>query len=145
MAEHKRACSLFPCRTPAAPGCNGRCERHAVKTDRGERAIYGAGHIRRRIEAFIRDDWTCLRCGWKPPFLVEHDDCVRRFGIDPMPVKIILKGLTRFYHARTTWLEADHILSAVARPDLAEELSNLGTLCNHCHYLKNNEADGRNR
>lgn len=70
---------------------------------------------------------------------------VDRFGINMMPTGMILRGLKTLYKKGGQWLEADHIISAVERPDLAEKLSNYRCLCNKCHYKKTNEAEGRFR
>lgn len=128
-------CSQFPCGKSAAPGCNGRCERHARKTDAGERKLYGSQHKRLRLEAFARDGYACRECGWIPDFMAKHLRAMEYFGIQPMPAKLIESGLARLY-GRGRWLEADHHFSAQQRPDIQDSLDNIWTLCNVCHAIK---------
>lgn len=140
MDSKPRVCAKFPCRQPAEKGCNGRCENHAVKTDRGEKKLYGAEHRTLRIECFERDQWTCKGCGWCPAFIEENRAMVERHGIEPLPLELIRRDLAAMYQIKGgQWLECDHIFSAIDRPDLAGSLSNRQTLCNRCHYKKTAE------
>lgn len=132
------------CAKPALEG--GYCEEHSGSRRQSrqqlQRIYRGAGssHQRNRLVAFRRDGWTCVRCGWQPA-------CVRESKLFPEtldlpPESVILEELAAAYRRNRNHLHADHILDVETRPDLADDVSNLQTLCRDCHAIKTGKKRG---
>lgn len=84
-----------------------------------------------RIQAFLRDEWRCVDCGWQPDIVtLMHEAGSEASTAD------VLEELRRRYHTNEKHLHADHRLTIEARPDLRLELSNIQTLCSSCHARK---------
>ncbi len=137
--------SSLPLRSCSEVGCAnlvecGKCASHkrviwrllarqsGTSTERG----YDAKHRKMRVSCFVRDEWKCVDCGWKPDILSDF----HRFGLGEPPVERILAELSQNFRARKIHLVADHIIPIQVRPDLRLELSNLQTLCDKCHNRK---------
>lgn len=124
----------------ACAGRGGRCPHAAV--DRGLCAIcvqarlpknvaYGRPHARLRIEAFIRDHFTCAQCLWRPNW-AERVEAVSAIGaqLDESEIQALCAA---DYRARRRHLQGDHIKPVEQAPELAHVLSNYQTLCSVCN------------
>jgi 5-methylcytosine-specific restriction endonuclease McrA len=125
-------CPLF-----AIEGGAGYCENHAPKrkAEREALQVHYRGpqsrHKQNRLLAFARDGWTCQRCKWRPR-------CVREFERFPEalsfpPQGVILAEMAAAYKRGANHLCGHHVQDVDSRPDLANELSNLETICFECH------------
>ena len=101
---------------------------------------YDADHRAMRVPCFVRDQWTCKQCGWRPDVVRECSELKIQ-----APVDEILKELRKRYAARGIHLHADHIEQVDQRPDLRLDLSNYQTLCNCCHTRKTVREHGGSR
>lgn len=129
------------CPNFAIEGGAGYCEDHASKqkaTRASLQSHYQHQHKVLRIKAFIRDGWTCVRCGWKPRCVREWENFQERLNFPPQ--EVILAELTRAYKRGENHLQGDHILDVETHPELANVLSNMQALCKNCHSLKTGKA-----
>ena len=130
--------SLKPLRPCTAPGCprlsrSSLCDVHALRyerdrgtpTDRG----YDTRYDRLRIPCFVRDNWTCVDCGWKPELVA----VCQEYDLGVPPIAKVIDELRRRFNRRERHLHADHIEPIAVRPDLRLDLNNLATRCNICH------------
>lgn len=102
-------------------------QRRGTSTERG----YDASWRALRVQALIRDAWTCRRCGWQP----EPVRLALVYGQEP-PVHPTLRYLAAEQQAKRRHLHVDHVITIEQRPDLRLVLSNLQTLCSSCHAAK---------
>ena len=132
------------CPRPALDG--GYCEEHAGSRRQTREEIQkhyrgkGSSHERNRVLAFRRDGWKCVRCGWRPRVVREYHRFPELMAFPPEA--IILAELTAAYKRRDNHLQAHHILDVESRPDLADDLANLSTLCKECHAKETGSRRG---
>ena len=105
-----------------------RDERRGTSAARG----YDTSHRRLRILCFVRDEWRCVDCGWKPNLVADF----RQFDLGPPPVEQVLAELRERFSQGEKHLHADHQVPIHDRPDLRLSLDNLKTRCNACHGAK---------
>jgi hypothetical protein len=129
----------IPCRRCGAPS-QGRCiacskvknqridDCRGTSTQRG----YGPTHRRLRISCFIRDNWTCVDCGWQPSIVADF----ALYQLGEPPLERILAELTANHNAGHRHLHADHQIPIEERRDLRLDLRNYRTRCNLCHSAK---------
>jgi hypothetical protein len=81
-----------------------------------------------RLQAFLRDGWRCVDCGWEPEIVT----LMREAGAEAATADV-LEELRRRKLANERHLHGDHILTVEERPDLRLDVSNVATRCNECH------------
>lgn len=122
------------CGRPATNGA--RCQACTKQSNhiRPSRSVrgYDANHNKLRIQAFVRDEWKCVDCGWEPDVVSDS----RRLDLDPPPVCVILDELRERWHRNQRHLHGDHDVPIEERPDLRLDLDNYRTRCNECHSAK---------
>lgn len=131
-----------PCSVCGVLCASGRCAEHS-QAKQAERETtagrgYGAAHKRLRVMCFERDEWRCVDCGWEP--LIVKD--FREAGVPAPSTDLILKQLGVAYARKEQHLHADHQVPIEDNPELALDLDNLRTRCNHCHNAKTAREDG---
>jgi 5-methylcytosine-specific restriction endonuclease McrA len=135
--------------TPAAAcrqqGCprttrNGFCDEHrreryrAQDEQRGtstERGYTGAYRVL-RLQAFARDEWRCIECGWEPDLV----KLFRRANAGFPAAHQLLEELRIRHNAGDVHLHCDHRIPIEERANLRLSLPNLQTLCSSCHARK---------
>jgi len=132
-----KPCRGFRC--PKMATANGYCidckrvKNQQIDSNRGsstERG-YDAAWQRIRIQAFLRDGWRCVDCGWEPDMVQ-----LMREARAEASTADILEELRRRKLSNERHLQADHRLTIESRPDLRLDLGNLQTLCSSCHSRK---------
>jgi len=112
-----------------------RREKHQrIDAGRGtpEERGYGSGWEALRVQAFLRDGWRCVACGWEPVLVGIY----RKGGLGVPPTSAVLKILRGRKNAREQHLHADHVVPIGVDPSRRLDLSNVQTLCNRCHSAK---------
>jgi len=93
---------------------------------------YDADFRRLRVQCFVRDNWQCVECDWKPRIIAE---CIE-VGVEFPPAEIVFEHLRKAFNRGEQHLHCDHRLTVEERPDLRLSLGNLQTLCASCHSKK---------
>jgi len=105
---------------------NRDCDRESSR-DRG----YDAKWEKLRRQVLIRDQFTCLDCGWQPTLV----ELALEAGAK-VPVAEVFEELRRRYRARQPHLIVDHKIPIRTNKALRLKLGNLQTLCDGCHVKK---------
>lgn len=92
---------------------------------------YDAKWEKLRRQALIRDQFTCLDCGWQPTLV----EMALEAGAK-IPVAEVFEELRRRFRAKDTHLVVDHMIPIRRNKALRLKLDNLQTLCNDCHAKK---------
>ena len=130
-----RQAVLGPCQTCARARQHHADEQRASSTARG----YTPEWRRLRVDAFVRDGWTCVDCQWMPTLVEQY----KRIGIEEGPsVAAVLEELRIRKLQGLRHLHGDHIETIETRPDLRLVLSNVATRCDACHARKTAREDG---
>ena len=94
-----------------------------------------------RKQAFARDSYRCVDCGWQPPIIATWTEA----GLGMPAEHLILEELRRLNLARERHLHGDHIQPLHRRPDLRLDLSNIATRCSVCNARKSVVSDRPSR
>lgn len=115
------------------PACTKKDQRqHDTRRGTPSARGYDADHQRLRLQAFERDGWRCVDCGWEP-------DIIRGFRQNDLgepPTDEILEELRQRKVLKLRHLHGEHDVPVVDRPDLRLDLDNYRTRCNLCHAVK---------
>ena len=135
-----KACSQFPCPEKLPANGPSKCPKHLKAKHKRIDERRGSAHARGydaawsqlRIQAFIRDGWHCVQCGWEPDLVRYYRD--GNLGLPPTATMLDILRIR--YNAGQEHLDADHIIPFGRRPELRLVLSNLQTMCSTCHKAK---------